>query len=329
MYKPPVYRQNALKRISSPEELDQLPQVINPHGWLALVGLTILVVLVALWSIFATIPITMTRSGILLRVDTIRTIEASISGQIHAVRVAAGDAVRAGDNVVTISNLRPNARQSGLPVDRAGGNLPVNPSVNQSADAMASQRSNTGNAAIDEMKNFFEIQSVSSGRVVEIEVDTGQIVEAGTPLLKVERQSIEQVPLEAILYLPSEEARQLVPGMEVHVSPVTIKREVYGFIYGTIQRVGEYPVGQHSIVNRLGSDGLAASFADIQAPVEVRVALEAQLLTAVEADITGYDWSITSPSQAELDILLLNGTPCEVEIILDNMSPLMMFWRGR
>lgn len=59
----PIFRKVALDQLSSAEELDQLPGVTTPKGWLALVACGGLLVAVLLWSIFATIPQTVTGQG--------------------------------------------------------------------------------------------------------------------------------------------------------------------------------------------------------------------------------------------------------------------------
>ena len=62
----PIFRQAALERLSSPEQLDQLMQVTTPKGWLALIALTGLLVMVVIFGFVARIPITVTGQCILL-----------------------------------------------------------------------------------------------------------------------------------------------------------------------------------------------------------------------------------------------------------------------
>lgn len=61
-----IFRQESLERLSSPEQLDQLMQVVNARSWLALGALGSLVLLAIGWSIFGRIPITVTGKGILV-----------------------------------------------------------------------------------------------------------------------------------------------------------------------------------------------------------------------------------------------------------------------
>jgi hypothetical protein len=61
-----IFRQEALERLSSPEQLDQLMQLVSPKSWLSLVTLGSLLGLALLWSVVARIPVTTTGRGILV-----------------------------------------------------------------------------------------------------------------------------------------------------------------------------------------------------------------------------------------------------------------------
>jgi len=59
------FRQKALDRLSSPEQLDQMVRVIPGKGWLALLVLSLLVVATFLWAAMATIQVTVSGDGII------------------------------------------------------------------------------------------------------------------------------------------------------------------------------------------------------------------------------------------------------------------------
>lgn len=52
-----LFRQAALEKLSSPEELDQLMQVTTPRGWFALIALIGLVVVAIGFALFSVIPV--------------------------------------------------------------------------------------------------------------------------------------------------------------------------------------------------------------------------------------------------------------------------------
>ena len=62
-----LFRKKSLERLSSPERLEQLIQVVRPQDWLALATLGALVVFALGWSILGRIPITVSGRGVLIR----------------------------------------------------------------------------------------------------------------------------------------------------------------------------------------------------------------------------------------------------------------------
>jgi hypothetical protein len=65
-----IFRKEALERLSSPEQLDQLMQIVTPRSWLPLVTLGSLLGLGLLWSFVGRIPVTTTGHAILVYSDT-------------------------------------------------------------------------------------------------------------------------------------------------------------------------------------------------------------------------------------------------------------------
>jgi hypothetical protein len=68
--KPSLFRQEALDKISSPEQLDQLLQVVSLKDWLPLVSLGFVVAIALIWSIFGKVPLTAEAKGLLLQSQT-------------------------------------------------------------------------------------------------------------------------------------------------------------------------------------------------------------------------------------------------------------------
>lgn len=60
-----LFRKQALERLSSPEQLDQLMQVVAPRSWLLLAGLGLLIATLLLWGLFGTITTTAQGRGVL------------------------------------------------------------------------------------------------------------------------------------------------------------------------------------------------------------------------------------------------------------------------
>jgi hypothetical protein len=68
--KPSLFRQEALDRISSPEQLDQLLQVVSLKDWLPLASLGFVVAIALIWSILGKVPLTAEAKGLLLQDKT-------------------------------------------------------------------------------------------------------------------------------------------------------------------------------------------------------------------------------------------------------------------
>jgi hypothetical protein len=109
-----IFRQVALERLSSPEQLDQLIQVTTPRGWLALLALIGLIVTVVAWSFSDTIPTQLIGRGILIRGGQVPQVLASVAGQVDQVLVQVGDEVRQGQ---VVARVRPGDKPGGAPTD--------------------------------------------------------------------------------------------------------------------------------------------------------------------------------------------------------------------
>lgn len=64
-----IFRKESLERLSSPEQLDQLMQVVNAKSWIPLATLGSLLALAVIWSVFGRIPITAIGKGALVHPD--------------------------------------------------------------------------------------------------------------------------------------------------------------------------------------------------------------------------------------------------------------------
>lgn len=89
-----IFRQQALDRLSDPERLDKLMQVVSPKDWLPLGALAIFGILGVLWSVFGSIPITVTGKGVLINPRRVVEFQSSISGQLQSLNVRGGQCVK-------------------------------------------------------------------------------------------------------------------------------------------------------------------------------------------------------------------------------------------
>jgi len=97
-----IFRKVALERLSSPEQLDQLVQVTNPRGWLALGTLGALLLAAIGWGIWGSIPTEATGSGILIRQGGVSDVVTAATGQVDEILVKVGDVIAKGQLVARI-----------------------------------------------------------------------------------------------------------------------------------------------------------------------------------------------------------------------------------
>ncbi|HEY3569669.1 MAG TPA: NHLP bacteriocin system secretion protein [Thermoanaerobaculia bacterium] len=97
-----IFRKVALERLSSPEQLDQLVQVTNPRGWLALGALGLILLTSLGWGIWGSIPAEATGEGILIRQGGVSDVVTAANGQVEEILVKVGDVIAKGQLVARI-----------------------------------------------------------------------------------------------------------------------------------------------------------------------------------------------------------------------------------
>lgn len=102
MKKSQIFRTIALERLASPEQLDQILQVTNRRGWLALGSLGLLLSTAILWGIFGVLAEKVSGSGILIRSGGVLEVVATAGGRVNDVAVSVGDRIVQGQVVARV-----------------------------------------------------------------------------------------------------------------------------------------------------------------------------------------------------------------------------------
>ncbi len=129
------------------------------------------------------------------------------------------------------------------------------------------------------------IISSFSGYVVELEVNRGSPVESGARLMTIEIGDKDKRNLEGIIYVSPSEGKQVKPGMQVQLEPVTTKHEEYGYLLGQVLSVSPFPVTQQGMLHLIGNEELVRTFSADGAPIEIHI----KLIPAQTP--SGYEWS--------------------------------------
>jgi hypothetical protein len=98
-----IFRQEALDRLSSPEQLDQLMPVTSPRSWVALAGVGLLLLMALAWGWLGTIPNTVEAKGILARRGGVKPLTAPEAGVVARVAVSSGDGAEKGQELLALT----------------------------------------------------------------------------------------------------------------------------------------------------------------------------------------------------------------------------------
>ena len=92
-----LFRKKSLERLSSPERLDQLLEIVDRKSWLPLLALGLLILGVLAWSVLGSVPIHVEGKGILVRPRKVVEFQAPASGRLLRLEVRTEDRVKKGD----------------------------------------------------------------------------------------------------------------------------------------------------------------------------------------------------------------------------------------
>lgn len=176
-----IFRKEALEKVASPEQLDQLIKVTNPKRWFSLFALGSLVAVGSAWSVLGRIPIVVTGRGVLIYPSKVVTVQASNSGRIQALNVQVGDVVKKGQVIATIDQAELHQQ-----LQLAREKLAQLRFQDQTAIQAQTQRSTLEKLAIQQqrqtLKNSLEI----------VKSLTPELREQSQNIIKRERQNLQQ-----------------------------------------------------------------------------------------------------------------------------------------
>ncbi len=155
-----------------------------------------------------------------------------------------------------------------------------------------------------------QVLSPYAGRVLQRMVDRGELVTPQTRLVSLETLT---EPLDAVLFIPAGDGKKVQPGMEVQISPSTVRREEYGVMIGRVKSVSTFPTTPDAMQRILRNAVLAEELAGGAAPLEVT----AELLSDPNTR-SGYKWS--SPMGPPIGVF--SGTLASASIVVDRKRPI-------
>jgi HlyD family secretion protein len=460
-----LFRQESLERLSSPERLDQLMQVVNSKSWIPLATLGFLGLTALVWGIFGRIPVTVEGAGVLVHPSTVVPVQTKSSGQLIDLKVKNGDLIKKGEVIATIDqsdrqkqlgrseaklvqlqgqnseansvqikrndqdsqaiqdqrqsleqrlqiiqDLTPTLKEKGLlAIQSQRQNLQqrqqtleeLEPTFKKrfetrqmlfkrgaiSEDSLleARQQYSDNFSSIDEVEfqlkeldvqesealqqyltNLNEVKNIQaqiqeldskkasltqqewetsttrkkeiqevereiaqvrqeissesqivsphSGRILELTVNQGQVVEAGTRLASINTDN-QAGKLVGMTYFPVQDGKKLQPGMEVQITPKTIKRERFGGIVGIVQDVSSFPITTEAASKILGNPQIIQGLVPQSEPVVIQISAN---LESDSETFSGYKWSSSSGPNLKIS----SGTTTSVRVKVEERAPI-------
>lgn len=96
------FRQKALARLRSPEELDLPVRFARPQGWLVLSVAVVVLAVAGVWAVGGTVSQKMTLPGILTHGEGSYVLQSPLAGQVVQVHAKEGDTLAAGEPVLDL-----------------------------------------------------------------------------------------------------------------------------------------------------------------------------------------------------------------------------------
>lgn len=156
------------------------------------------------------------------------------------------------------------------------------------------------------------VVSPYAGEVLELKVSPGATVAAGDPVLSIQPDVQD---LQILLYLPASQAKNVKPGMDVEISPSTVKPEEFGFIRGKVTYVSDFPDTPAELMRNFENEVLVRALTNDEPVTEVHVEMQKNPKTA-----SGYQWS----SARGPALTLSSGTLCTAEIVTRWQQPITL-----
>src|SRR5262245_7105664 len=154
-----------------------------------------------------------------------------------------------------------------------------------------------------------KVTSTVEGHVVELRHRIGDFVRNGEVIATIEPPATN---IEPVVYISSTNGKRVKPGMEVQVSPSTVRREEYGFMKGQVKTVGEYAVTAEGVEAVTGNKQLVEELLKSGPKIEVQIGLLADRQTP-----SGYTWSSSDGPPFKIE----GGTKVSVSVVASQSSP--------
>ena len=300
-----LFRQEALQKLSSPEQLNQAITITDSRGWLALIMFGIIIALIFRWLIAGIIPVTVAGEGILLKGGGLKEVVSMTGGSVVELNVKTGDIVTSDQLLVKV--MRPEISDIELLINETEEEIEKR-YENKEKNSKLIEKLQNKLTLLNEKKSILsEIRSPVRGKILNLIVKPGDIIKEYEAIAVIESPD---ETMEAVMYIPLAADKTIEPSMDVQISPSTARKDLYGFIPGKIKSVDVFPETRESMMKVIGNEELVSMFLSRGPSMEVHVELSCDANRELK-------WSSDRGGPH-----IYSGTLCRGTVILKKIHPL-------
>lgn len=299
-----IFSREALNKLRSPEKLDTLLPITTPINWMALIAIGILLFSVVLWSIFGAFTVKVDGMGMIMDSAGVVNVSHISDGKIKQIYVHSGSKIKKGDLIARMEQ----------PVQDADTRMAqYNIALSQSDRDAMSRASEHDAKKTQELVNEY-IYSDYDGIVDEVMVETGSIINVGTPICSI-RRTQNRDELSGVLYIPVEQGKRVETGMSIQLAPNGVDTSQSGWLLGVVRSVSQYPTSTTAMSKVLGNEQLVQYILNNERGAVMEVKFD---LVKDENSESGYLWTSFVGQHKSITA----GSFCTGSIIIDRVPPI-------
>lgn len=299
-----IFSREALNKLRSPEKLDTLLPITTPINWMALIAIGILLFSVVLWSIFGAFTVKVDGMGMIMDSAGVVNVSHISDGKIKQIYVHSGSKIKKGDLIARMEQ----------PVQDADTRMAqYNIALSQSDRDAMSRASEHDAKKTQELVNEY-IYSDYDGIVDEVMVETGSIINVGTPICSI-RRTQNRDELTGVLYIPVEQGKRVETGMSIQLAPNGVDASQSGWLLGVVRFVSQYPTSTTAMSKVLGNEQLVQYILNNERGAVMEVKFD---LVKDENSESGYLWTSFVGQHKPITA----GSFCTGSIIIDRVPPI-------
>lgn len=290
-----IFSREALNKLRSPEKLDTLLPITTPINWMTLIAIGILLFSVVLWSIFGAFTVKVDGMGMIMDSAGVVNVSHISDGKIKQIYVHSGSKIKKGDLIARMEQ----------PVQDADTRMAqYNIALSQSdRDAMSRASEHDAKKTQD-----------YDGIVDEVMVETGSIINVGTPICSI-RRTQNRDELSGVLYIPVEQGKRVETGMSIQLAPNGVDTSQSGWLLGVVRSVSQYPTSTTAMSKVLGNEQLVQYILNNERGAVMEVKFD---LVKDENSESGYLWTSFVGQHKPITA----GSFCTGSIIIDRVPPI-------